>query len=85
MLGPVQIRARIVNIQTSGKADDHRRNDALKWLVAMAALYFIVLGICAALAPEKPQTLEPGALQRAVSATLDRAAEKARQRASTAP
>jgi hypothetical protein len=85
VLGPVQIRARVVNIQTSGKAETYRRRDALKWLVAMAALYFVVLGICALVVPEKPKTLERGALQRAVSATLDRAAEKARKRASTTP
>lgn len=85
VLGAVQIRARVVNIETAGKVEPYRRRDALKWLLAVATLYFVVLGVCALVAPEKPKQLEPGALQRAVAATLDRAAEKARQRASTTP
>ena len=83
VLGSIQIRARVVNIETAGKVEPYRRRDALKWLVATAAIYFAILGVCAMVAPNKPQKLESGALQRAVSATLDRAAEKARQRAST--
>jgi hypothetical protein len=55
----------------------------LKWLLAVAALYFAVLAVFALVAPEKPRRLENGAMQRAVAETLERAAEKARQRAAT--
>lgn len=85
VLGPVQIRARVMHIERAGSANVHRRRDALKWLLAMAALYFLALGIFALVAPEKPRRLENGALQRAVSATLEQAAEKTRQRAGVTP
>jgi hypothetical protein len=83
VLGAVQIRARVINIEASGKVETYRRRDALKWLLAVAAIYFLVLSVFALVAPEKPRQLESGALQRAVAATLERAAEKARQRAAT--
>jgi hypothetical protein len=82
VLGPVHIRARIIRIQLAGKVETYRRQDALKWLLVAATLYFSVFGICALVVPEKPRPLERGALQRAVSVTLDQADEKARQRAS---
>lgn len=82
VLGAVQIRARVINIETSGKVEPYQRRDALKWVLAVAGLYFLVLGICALVAPEKPRQLESGALQRAVATTLERAAESARHRAS---
>lgn len=85
VLGAVQIRARVINIETSGKADPYSRWDALKWVLGVAGLYFLVLGICALVAPEKPKQLESGALQRAVATTLERAAEKARHRAAATP
>lgn len=80
VLGAVQIRARVINIEISGKPEPYRRRDAAKWLLAVAALYFGVLALFAWVAPEKPRHLENGGLQRAVAATLERAAEKARQR-----
>jgi hypothetical protein len=85
VLGSVQIRARVINIEASGKVEPYHHRDALKWVLAVATLYFVVLGICALVAPEKPRQLESGALQRAVSTTLERAAEKARHRASATP
>lgn len=83
ILGPIQIRARVINIESSGTVEPYRRRDAAKWLLAVAALYFGVLTLFAWLGPEKPQALESGGLQRAVAATLERAAEKARHRAAT--
>jgi hypothetical protein len=79
VLGCVQIRTKVIRIERAGSAEHHRRRDALKWLLAMAALYCLVLGIFALAAPEKPRRLESGALQRAVAATLEQAAEKARR------
>jgi hypothetical protein len=83
VLGAVQIRARVINIENSGKVEPYRRRDAAKWLLVVAALYFAVLAFFAWVAPEKPRRLESGGLQRAVAATLERGAEKARQRAAT--
>lgn len=81
VLGSVQIRARIIRIEQAGKVETYRRRDALRWLLVASALYFAVFGLCALVVPQKPQPLEPGALQRAVSKNLEQAAEKARKRA----
>ncbi len=83
VLGAVQIRARVINIEIAGKVEPYRPRDAAIWLLAVATIYFLVLGVFALVAPEKPRRLESGGLQRAVAATLERAAEKTRQRAST--
>ncbi|HRI69080.1 MAG TPA: hypothetical protein PK156_32845 [Polyangium sp.] len=80
VLGSVQIRTRVIHIERAGSAKYPRQREALRWLLSMAALYFMVFGIFALVVPEKPRRLEHGALQRAVIATLERAAEKARAR-----
>ncbi len=80
VLGAVQIRARVINIEISSKVEPYRRRDAAKWLLAVAVIYFGVLAGFAWVAPEKPRRIESGGLQRAVAMTLERAAEKGRQR-----
>lgn len=85
VLGAVQIRARVIQIETVGKVEPYHRRDAVKWLLIAATLYFMVFGICALVVPDKPKQLESGAMQRAVATMLDRAAEKARARASVVP
>lgn len=85
VLGAIQIRARVVQIETARKVETFQRRDAWKWMFFAATLYVLVLGVCALLAQDKPKHLENGAMQRAVSATLERAAEKARQRAAATP
>jgi hypothetical protein len=85
VLGAVQIRARVIQIERAGKIEPYRRRDALKWLLGAMAVYFLVFGVCAMVIPDKPRSLEPGAMQRAVAATLEQAAEKARKRADAPP
>ena len=85
VLGPVQIRARVIHIERAGSTLPPRQRDILKWLLCMAALYFLLFGLFMLVVPEKPRRLENGALQRAVAATFDRAVEKARARAGALP
>jgi hypothetical protein len=66
VLGAVQIRARVVAVETSGATRPSRSKDTWRWIALMGALYVAALAICALLAPERAATLERGGLQRAL-------------------
>ncbi len=82
VLGSVQIRARVVKIETAATVEPYRRREAMRWLIATGGLYVTALAICAMVAPGKPLKLQSGAMQRAVAVTFERAAEKARKQSS---
>lgn len=65
VLGPVQVRARIVPISTLEK---HRSLSvaALRWVAILAAIYVIVLAVVAVLAPARTGRLEPDGVEGSV-------------------
>ena len=66
VLGAVQIRARVVPVETSGRARARSAGDTWRWIGLTGALYVAALAVCALLAPERAALLERG-LGRAVS------------------
>jgi hypothetical protein len=67
VLGPVQIRARLVAIEASGKERVRIPNETRRLLTVMGALYITALALCAAIAPARTERLTHGAIRRAIA------------------
>ncbi|TKC94131.1 hypothetical protein E8A74_48740 [Polyangium fumosum] len=71
VLGPVQIRARLVAIEASGKERVRIPNETRRLLTVMGALYVTALALCAAIAPARPERLANGAVRRAIATVAE--------------
>lgn len=67
VLGPVQIRARLVAIEVTGKERVRIPSETRRLLTVMGALYITALALCAAIAPARPERLPHGAIRRAIA------------------
>jgi len=63
VLGPVQIRAQVVDVETFASGMPMTAG-AIGWVAFVGAIYIAALGICAALAPSPTPKLGEGAMQR---------------------
>ncbi|MDI1445648.1 hypothetical protein [Polyangium sp. 6x1] len=71
VLGPVQIRARLVAIEASGKERVRIPSETRRLLTVMGALYVTALALCAAIAPARPERLANGAIRRAIATVTE--------------
>ncbi len=71
VLGAVQIRARLVPVETSGKERMRIPGETRRWLTVMAALYVTALALCAMIAPARPEQVTSGAIRRAIAAVTE--------------
>jgi len=85
VLGMEQIRTRVIHVERVGNVKPSVRGEAIRWLMLAAAFCLVVFGAFALRGSEKTKRLDHGATQHTVGATLERAAEKAKLRASKAP
>lgn len=67
VLGAVQIRARLVAIEATGKERVRIPSETRRLLTVMGALYVTALALCAAIAPARPELLSHGAVRRAIA------------------
>ncbi|MRG95140.1 hypothetical protein [Polyangium spumosum] len=71
VLGPVQIRARLVAIEATGKERVRIPSETRRLLTVMGALYVTALALCAAIAPARPEPLPQGAIRRAIATVTE--------------
>lgn len=64
VLGPIQIRAQIVSVDSFAGRGGLSSGGMAGWIACATAIYVTSLTVCAALAPPIPQHLDPGAMQR---------------------
>jgi len=77
VLGAVQLRARIVSVETGAMMPEARMTrEVRRWLTVVGALYVTALAATAMLTPEKAEMLTDGAVRKAVVARMERIANR---------
>jgi len=78
LMGPVQIRARLVVVTASGGPEVRIPSEARRWLAVMAALYVMALALCAIVSPTRILRLREGGIRRAAAEVMERALDAGR-------